>query len=770
MGSLRNSLLSGIVFGRLSFGFGAAACLSAQTFIDVSRALREGSARIVASPFDIGSIEAVFDRSPDTLARSANVNPLVITLEFNERIPITSMRLLPGDHGTWSIDGADTLDDLIRETGSYRRIHGPRTLINRSWDTISLDHTARVWRLTVNRTVGDNYVHLHEWQIGTSIPLSGLSVSSVQTEMYPTWRTTLTANGKAAVPLYLEGVQWKSLNPGVAAIGSAGTLRALAPGTAAVEAVAGAFSARWQVPVRAAARPPEIVYEPPGLATPPKGALFEIPVLVFRYLPTRDGRSIDTSYDSDFWNLGEISVEQMKQRIDSFDRRVKFMLEEGSRFRGYKNPNATPSIGYTVVSYITVYEPTPPGKPNNQSPARFFVDYEGLFERFNVRSLVENLGVKEIWFWSHTVLPDFPAYDPAYHPLDRFRVSLESEMAGPNGRICNCGIESGLPQYKKTYVLYNQNGRRTQAEVVHAHGHQLERILRHVNAYDPDTNLFVERFEGHDSSGKFSRGRCGNTHFPPNGEKDYDYENMHPFPSDCEDWLPSGGPTKPISAATWAAIPYQWPDSNVPQKTESQYYIYWMQAMPGINNQIRHSGLVMSNWWQFTADWDSTSQAGLGLMEPEEAQAIIGAAPSLLGPESRRFIVPVTLPANVKWIAVSNNHWIRVVPDYGQGGGQIEVMVDANPGVAREGSIVVAGQRISVRQAGGQGEVPPSLTGVVNAASYRPLNGQAGAGSWVTLFGSQLAEAEAFPSKGLSNQLGGIQVVYGSMPLLMSYV
>ena len=99
----------------------------------------------------------------------------------------------------------------------------------------------------------------------------------------------------------------------------------------------------------------------PYLATPAPGHIYEIPVVIMRFLPTTDGKNVDVSKAPDFWDLGEISLKELKEKIDLFDKRVKFMLEEGTRFRGYKNPSAVPSIGYRVVEYITVYEQTPQG-------------------------------------------------------------------------------------------------------------------------------------------------------------------------------------------------------------------------------------------------------------------------------------------------------------------------------------------------------------------------------------------------------------------------
>ena len=120
----------------------------------------------------------------------------------------------------------------------------------------------------------------------------------------------------------------------------------------------------------------------PYLATPAPGHLNEIPVVIMRFLPTKDGVNLDVSKAPDFYDLGEITLDELKSRIDRYDKRVKFMLEEGTRFRGYKNPDAVHSIGYRVVEYITVYKQTPQGPVNQRlkdGKSIYFPDYHRIF-------------------------------------------------------------------------------------------------------------------------------------------------------------------------------------------------------------------------------------------------------------------------------------------------------------------------------------------------------------------------------------------------------
>ncbi len=372
------------------------------------------------------------------------------------------------------------------------------------------------------------------------------------------------------------------------------------------------------------------VYEKidPYLATPAPGHIYEIPVVIMRFLPTADGVNVDVSKAPNFWDLGEITLAELKARIDIFNKRAKFMLEEGTRFRGYKNPTAVPSIGYRVVEYITIYEQTPQGPVSDHlkdGTPLYSPDYHKIFKRFNMEHYVNDLGVKEIWIWMGGVNSDFPCYDPTIHKLEDFRNWWESNMSSPlTGDISNSNRDNtDLPIYNSTYTVYGQNFRRSHAEAVHNHGHQLEAILSHVNHLQfGNTDLFWKKFVGQDEDGNFITGRAGWTHMPPNTTKHYDYtDTMTLVESDIEDWTPeNSGVKKLVNVDTYGKLKYAWqePDpEKIPQRIESQWYIYWMQNMPGHKNGIRYENTDMTNWWVFTADWDKAISSGVGLVSKQ---------------------------------------------------------------------------------------------------------------------------------------------------------
>ena len=134
-----------------------------------------------------------------------------------------------------------------------------------------------------------------------------------------------------------SAVSWTSLTPALATGDASGKVTARAPGQARVQATVNGISASLFFSVTAPARAPEIDLNPTGLNMTAPNSLYEIPVVIFRYLPTTDGTTLDVGWAPDYWSLNPLPISQVKSTVETFDRRVKFMLEEGSRFRGYGN-------------------------------------------------------------------------------------------------------------------------------------------------------------------------------------------------------------------------------------------------------------------------------------------------------------------------------------------------------------------------------------------------------------------------------------------------
>jgi len=464
--------------------------------------------------------------------------------------------------------------------------------------------------------------------------LAGLTVTALAAapdtiRMFPTWRiapTLIATTNIGTIQYPPAGATWSSSDSGIAKFDSAlEKIRAMGPGQATLTATVNGFHDQITAKVQAPALPPVVETVPAFLASPAVNFLWEIPVVVLRYLPTANGIDLDTTINPDFYDLGPLTLANLRSQIDTYDLRVKFGLEQGSRFRAYKGASR-PSLGYRIVKYITVYEPTPPGKVVGQSAGYpvYDADYFSIFERFDIASLVNVYGVKEVWFWSSGFDAGYPSYNPAIHRPENFRSSWESNMSSAlTGDISNSNRDnSDLPVFDNSYTLYGYNFRRSQAEALHNHGHQIEALLGYVaTLQDGNADLFWKKFVGQDASGNFVTGRCGWTHMPPNTTVGYDYENTSLISSDIEDWTPGQtGTSKLVNVDTWGNLAFSWPDGNASfaQRKETQWYIYWWQSIPGFFNAIRLGTDYLTNWWAFTGSWDASIRAGMGLHSPNQ--------------------------------------------------------------------------------------------------------------------------------------------------------
>jgi hypothetical protein len=428
-------------------------------------------------------------------------------------------------------------------------------------------------------------------------------------------------------------VTWSSSNESVALVSPSGVVSGIASGTATISARLGSLLGSATITVR---QDGVVVAEAidPFLASPASNHQWEIPVLVIRYLPTTDGLTLDQRVTAFPFPATQGSrpatLSDVRKRIDVYDRRVKFMLEEGSRFRGYANPQALPALGYRILHYLTVYEPLPLGRvagpcpPSECTGNAYFPDYHAILARVNAEHWVNTRGVQEIWVWGYH-------YGTMVQP--------ESNMASPTtGDVSNSfRWNDDLPIYNRTYTLYGYNFSRSQNEAVHNHGHQLEAILGYADERQNGTSdLFWRSFVGRSANG-FITGRAGWTHMPPNTTQDYDYFNPTPVVSDIDDWRPDNtGAKTAIGSDRWRNLVYNWPPGDVPlrdgrtedfaqgsdQRTEAQWYVYWMQNMPGRGSAIPHNGGQMTNWWNFTANWDTAIPAGTGLSTVRNGLAV----------------------------------------------------------------------------------------------------------------------------------------------------
>jgi hypothetical protein len=315
---------------------------------------------------------------------------------------------------------------------------------------------------------------------------------------------------------------------------------------------------------------------------------FSVPVLLIHYFPT-NGLNIDIQVTGDWGG----SLENTREKTGRQTSEIIAALEEGARYLGFRDTNAKSCLKYEVVGSLEFLEPLPTRPGAGKKPP--MTDYYSIMSRVNIGDWVENRGVKEVWIW-------------AYHGG---KVDLwESNMASRFGDVSNSDRdENDLPVLDKTYTVYHYNYQRGTSEGVENHMHQIEAVLNHIDGRDrtpperwPEL-LFWGRFVGSDRTHKIIRPGCGWAHYPPNGERDYDWANPRYVETDMNDWKPDGSGKKTrMNCDTWGGNSLRW-------------FVYWMQHLPGPGNGLSFHGKKLNNWWLFIGEYDLARREGLRLTE-----------------------------------------------------------------------------------------------------------------------------------------------------------
>jgi hypothetical protein len=205
------------------------------------------------------------------------------------------------------------------------------------------------------------------------------------------------------------------------------------------------------------------------------------------------------------------------------------------------------------------------------------VDYGRLMSQFQMIGRINDGRIDEVWLFG------FP-YAGYY----------ESIMAGPGAFWCNAPpIENR--QARRRFVIMGFNFERGVGEMLENLGHRTESIMRHVYRHKRGQANLWERFTRYDKTHP-GQAECGNVHFAPNSQRDYDWGNTRQVPGRCDNWLTfpdlSGEP-KLVNCREWG-------NGDI-----RQHHLWWLRHLPCVTGSADG---ISHNWWEYVVDPNKVSK------------------------------------------------------------------------------------------------------------------------------------------------------------------
>ncbi len=228
-------------------------------------------------------------------------------------------------------------------------------------------------------------------------------------------------------------------------------------------------------------------------------------------------------------------------------------------------PRKIDGFRYTGESYVAAWRSRRMHEPDR-------IDYEAQVAAFDLIGRYERGEMDEVWFFAFPYAGDY-----------------ESTMVGRDAFWCNSPPVPNTDHCSRRFVIMAFNYERDVDCMLENFGHRVESIMSRVFAgHPPEQNLW-NVFTRYDKTHP-GQAHCGNVHFAPNSERDYDWGNPRPVISYCDDWLTF--PDMP-GRPRWVDC-REWGSGDM-----RLHHLWWLSHLPRVGGETFG---VSNNWWSYVID------------------------------------------------------------------------------------------------------------------------------------------------------------------------
>lgn len=288
-------------------------------------------------------------------------------------------------------------------------------------------------------------------------------------------------------------------------------------------------------------------------------------VAVIVYDPVMDASTgVTLSQQMKWYNPSDLLTGFMSDLLEVSKGMARYEIV--NRINLSEFPAKTDGFRYTPQTYLDVLR----GVATPHTPSE--VDYYAILTKHNILQRVARNEVDEVWIFG---FPHAGFY--------------ESIMAGPGAFWCNSKPLTNTAASKRRFIIMGFSYERFIGEMLESYGHRAESIMEKTFSKTTGEANLWKRFIRYEKSAP-GKAACGNVHYAPNSQIDYDWGNTAPVKSECYDWrlnFPNfKGDVRMVSSAEWGKGDIR------------AHHKWWFSHFPSVAG--RKNG-VHNNWWQYIA-------------------------------------------------------------------------------------------------------------------------------------------------------------------------
>lgn len=559
-------------------------CINAEAYaqvtqsipIDILSGLNDGIIQAMVEPaLTTNTVENIFDGNPYTEAGVQSDSIASVTLQFDNEVKLSKCKVFFWNDGQWSLEIANSLDDLNEESGSYQLLVDSRNNPFFKWDSSEFSPVVAKYVRLTEKNLESVGIHFGEWELQAIVNFTSLLILPNPIKLVPNTSLQLKVevldeNGVNYPYNLPDVVHWFSSNRSVATVTELGKINAHSLGTTVITA---------STPVLFGTTLVEVVPDFESVNDAP----LNIKVALVLQDPVIDSTGMRKIHQVWGWTDPMIYADQLVEEFYQVsDGVVRFQIvethdDEGIFTRLEGELMSIDTLAYYYLMSGMLYGRETEGTLQNlaEVQGKVHFDYNAMIDYYNFDEKRNSGEIDEVWVYAHP-----------------FAGMYESQLVGPGAFWWN-SPPLDHPSLGKLLSIMGWNYERGVAEAMHSVGHRAESAIRHVygrwDCRNPDPNNW-ELFTRIDKDMP-GEAHIGNIHFPPNGLSDYDYSNTRYVDTYADNWKRYPillDQKRSINCSEWGC-------------DQLGYMRWWFSHLP------RYTGAtdgVLNNWWYYFVDYE----------------------------------------------------------------------------------------------------------------------------------------------------------------------